>query len=475
MATVQSRRAGLAESIVERIGAGRRPMTKFSLLLCAALLLEACGGAGNVRVANPQSPPQLPEEEDPSPPGPPIEVSVSMTPSVSVTGPDPDRDTISYLGNEDARSHEFAKGRLPLYNPASEPPVVMLERGSESARDATERAVHAINRGLPDDWQITVAQETVPDDSYPETTRSGEMITHTLIANSPHRGAIFLQARPLAEWTFPAGYENPPDTSSSGSDIGYHRAFNIVSGPPYRYEGGKIWADSEKLNEAELSKTIAHELIHVLGRGHVNSNDRPRWSVMQTGRNTGHPEDILFPVDRGALQAIYATARGAIRFDSLEAELAGWDDDEYEVSGSFGPLSLGVWARYGVPDVADDLVKPWFSSNVAPSPVFEGSATWTGHLLGMTSEKDAIRGKAEIKLELGSESLHGRARFGELVSIESGDPWIEGELSYSLRGEGNRFFDPDGKIDGTIHGTRHEAVAGTLHEQGLVAAFGAVQ
>ena len=438
-------------------------MMKASLLslpLSIALVLGGCGGGGSISVI---VPPSGPESE--------IEVSVPLSPVYRVFRPNQARDTTSYLGQEDAKDLPFADGRLPYFNPATGPPVIVLEESSESVRRATERAVSAINRGLPDNWQIRVAEKTRPDDSYPVTTpRQDGGITHTLIRGSPDRGVIFLQAAPRTEWEFPAGYENPPTGSST---IGWHTAFNIVSGPEYRYEGGKIWVDG-RLTGDDLEKTIAHEIIHVLGRGHVDNSDRPFWSVMQTGRSR-NPGDILFPVDWGALQAIYATAQGAIKFDTLESQLAGWDDREYEVSGSFENIDLGVWARYGVPGEMDDLIKPWVSLDLEPSPAFVGSATWTGYLLGMTSDKDAVMGKAEIKLNLGEASLQGRARFAELVSVESGDLWRQGSVSYSIRGEGNRFSELEDKVSGTIYGAEHEAVAGTLRDQGLVAVFGAIK
>ena len=411
----------------------------FAALLATALVLGACEGGGNTRAVVP--------------------------PMFEVIRPDKGRDTISYLKKEKTRFARFADGHLPFFDLALGPPVVVLEESSESARPATERAVRAINQGLPDDWQISVSEETEPDGTYPAIGGG-----YLLPAGSSYRGTIVAQAAGRTKWRFP-GWSDSRLRRISQNLIGYSMDFPVVSGPLYRYGGGKIWADNRRLKGRELASTIAHEIIHVLGRWHVNKYDRPRWSVMQTGQYSH--SDILYPADRGALQAIYATVREPIRFDTLKDQLAGWDDNEYEVSGSFEDISLGVWARYGVPGEEDDLIKPRVRLDLAPGPAFQGSAAWSGLLLGMTSDKDAVQGRAEVTLSLVSGSMQGRVIFSELVSVASGDPWRQGSVSYSLEGTGNRFSAPGERIGGTIHGAAHKAVTGTLRDQGFTAVFGA--
>ena len=348
----------------------------FAALLATAIVFGGCEGGGNTRAVVP--------------------------PMFEVIRPDKGRDTISYLKNEKTRFAQFADGHLPFFDPALGPPVIVLEESSESARPATERAVRAINQGLPDNWQITVSEETRPDDSYPAIGR--HML---LLAGSSDRGVIFVQAAARNKWRFP-GWSDSRLRRLSKNLIGYSLDFPVVSGPLYRYGGGKIWADNRRLKGKDLVGTIAHEIIHVLGRWHVSKYDRPTWSVMQTGERRRHPKDILYPADRGALQAIYATVRGPVRFDTLEAQLAGWDDNEYKLGGSFEDISLDVWARYGVPGEEDDLIKPQVRLDLAPGPAFQGSAAWSSHLLGMTSGKDAVQGRAEITLSLVGGSMHGR-------------------------------------------------------------------
>ena len=64
---------------------------------------------------------------------------------------------------------------------------------------------------------------------------------------------------------------------------------------------------------------IAHEIIHVLGRNHVDAGQFPK-TLMVAGGSEEVPADILHPLDREALLAVYTPtwSRGSHRPNSLK-------------------------------------------------------------------------------------------------------------------------------------------------------------
>ena len=126
--------------------------------------------------------------------------------------------------------------------------------------------------------------------------------------------------------------------------------------------------------------------------------------------------------------------------------------------------------------------------------VGEGSAIWTGNLVGLTPVGATVVGDARVSVDLGT--LTGAADFTALETWDAGVApgaagtgarWGDGDLSYGIAIRGGE-TEPGvaghtaytfretggdaGTLTGTFVGQQHEGVAGTLVRDDVTAAFG---
>ena len=108
----------------------------------------------------------------------------------------------------------------------------------------------------------------------------------------------------------------------------------------------------------------------------------------------------------------------------------------------------------------------WGPENTVPFPTGQGSAVWSGRLVGLTPALDEVRGRAVLTLEL--DTLAGSLRFDELT-------WEAGNLDYSVAVAGagfSRTGGDAGEIDGRFYGVHRGGMGGTLKREDLAAGFG---
>lgn len=98
---------------------------------------------------------------------------------------------------------------------------------------------------------------------------------------------------------------------------------------------------------------------------------------------------------------------------------------------------------------ANGISSPWTTGEeparaLADNPRLSGTATWTGGLVGFTSELRSVGGNAELSVELAT--MDGSAAFTELQSgstgsapgaLGTGVTWNNGNLRYTIAVDAN--------------------------------------
>ena len=370
-------------------------------------------------------------------------------------------DAASLLSPED----EGTEGLLLRFG--ATPPTVRVADGTPPALiDETVRAVQAINAALPQDWQIQFSRDPAP--------------AGTLEAAD---GEILIQFAPQEDW--PPGAA-PPE----GEDIGLAepRPAIVMTGDPqapFRVEiaAGRILVDHTRTEGLERLGVIAHEIIHVLGRGHVDAARFPG-TIMVSGGSEELLAHILHPLDREALLAVYGHLEPGTAPGSIAGALGDWSDASLHVRGAIdigdGDIAFGAALRNG-------LSQPWASgpspqANLEDNAGLAGSVSWSGRLLGLTPGAEAVAGSADLSVDLAT--LSGTAQFTALEhwaadaapgALGSGSAWNDGALSYGIRVRGNTFVQTggdDGTVTGAFFGPAHEGMGGVLERDDLSAGFG---
>lgn len=112
----------------------------------------------------------------------------------------------------------------------------------------------------------------------------------------------------------------------------------------------------------------------------------------------------------------------------------------------------------------------------------QGSATWNGALLGITSSSESVTGNARLNVDLAV--LDGQLDFTNMEqwgpdavpgAPGSGTMWGDGDLRYMISVRGNTFSQTGGdhgEVTGSFFGTGHEAMGGVLERHDLSAGFG---
>ena len=133
------------------------------------------------------------------------------------------------------------------------------------------------------------------------------------------------------------------------------------------------------------------------------------------------------------------------------------------------------------------LSQPWAFgptpyANLEDNTELSGNANWSGRLVGLTPQAEAVAGAADLTVELAT--LAGKVDFTRLESwaanaapgaIGTGAMWHDGGLSYRIAVRGNTFVQTGGDagtLTGAFFGQSHEGVGGVLERSDLSAGFG---
>ena len=366
---------------------------------------------------------------------------------------------------EDFDEPLFPDGLLLRF--AADPPLVRVAEGtSPELVDEAVRMVQLLNMALPRDWQIAFGDEPGPAGT-----------------TDPAPSEIIVAFAAQEDW--PAEVRPP-----GGADIGLALpSYGIYpTGDPVRpfnfeITGGRIWVDPTRTEGDERLGVIAHEIILVLGRDHPDPARFPD-SIMVAGGGDGPTEHILHPLDRAALFAVYSRVDPGDAPDAIDIDLGPWADTSTHLYGvlalSEGEVAFGAAFSNG-------LVQPWVNgpapgSDLAESRHLSGSARWSGRLLGLTHQAEAVAGAADLAVRL--DTLDGDLNFTALEywpveaapgAVGTGSMWQDGDLDYRIEIRGNTFLQAGGDagaVTGTFFGPAHEGMGGVIVRDDLSAGFG---
>ena len=377
-------------------------------------------------------------------------------------------DALSYGAPDDADDSdvEILPGGL-VFRFAAIPPTVRVAEGTPGALiDETARVVQAINAALPREWQLRFSPDPIP-----------------AVASLPADGEILVTFAPQADWLIET---SPPTDEHIG--LAEPRYAMLPTGDPqvpWRIEivAGRVWVDPSQTEGLQRLGVIAHELIHLLGRGHVDPERFPN-TLMVAGGSAELSEHILHPLDREALYAVYDRLAESTTPERIAEELGPWSDTSMHVRGALdigsGEIVFGAALRNG-------LTQPWA---VGPTPTSDlrdntallGRVRWSGRLLGLTPDSETVAGAAELAVDL--PSLSGALNFSGLEywpastapgTEGTGAPWRDGRLGYRIAVRGNTFIQSGGNAGlatGAFFGPSHEGMGGVLVREDLSAGFG---
>ena len=357
------------------------------------------------------------------------------------------------------------EGLLLRFGPV--PPTVRVVDGTPPALiDETVRVVQAINAALPIDWQLEVNRDPAPAGTV--TPLEGEiLVVFAREEDWPQEAAPPIDENiGLAEPLFAVVPTEDPDA-------------------PFRIEigGGRVFVDHTRTEGLERLGVIAHELIHLLGRSHVDPLRFPR-TIMVGGGSEELSPHILHPLDREALLAVYGELEPGTTPSDIAEELGDWSDTSLHIRGAVdiegGEIAFGVALRNG-------LSQPWTSgpsphTNLEDNPALSGTVSWAGRLIGLTPDDEAVAGAADLSVDL--TTLTGRVKFTGLeqwaANAAPGAPgtgaiWDDGDLRYDIEVRGNTFVQTAGDagtVTGAFFGPAHEGMGGVLEHDKLSAGFG---
>jgi len=352
---------------------------------------------------------------------------------------------------------------------ASAPPTVRLAEDTPAELlDEAVRVVQLINSALPRHWQLAFSPEPVPAGTFDVA-----------------EGEIRIQFAAQEDWLHPY-----PPPVSEGIHLGlaeplYEAVGEAGPGSAFSIEiaGGRVWVDPTRTSGKERLGVIAHEVIHLLGRNHVDPALFPG-TIMAPGGGSGPAEHILHPLDREALLAAYDRLEPGAAPGDIPVTLGGWSDTSLHVRAeqgvAAGEIAFGAALRNG-------RSQPW-ALGPTPGSSLEASvrqsqtAAWSGRVLGLTPHAEVVSGAADLSVELAT--LSGRVDFTGLESwpahaapgaIGTGSSWLDGDLSYTLEFRGNTFVQTGGDtgtVTGVFYGPSHEGMGGVLDRHDLSAGFG---
>ena len=341
------------------------------------------------------------------------------------------------------------------------PPTVRMVEGVATEQDwfETLMAVRLINSALPPDWQLRFSDEAAAPDGQ---------------INS---GFIEVGFTRRENW--------PTSCGASSRAVGCAWWQATTDG---RMTGASIAVDPIRvLGVRDRAHVLLHELLHALGRGHVSPADFPDTITHPSGDEGRSDWLILSPLDEAALYAVHDRLSVGTRGSSLDMnDLGPWSDVSTHV---FGRIDYVPGRQQAVVFGAvwqNGLSRP-YAIALNPSPLprqVSGSASWSGRMLGLTPQAEAVAGAMDMTIQLAS--LHGELDFTELEkwaphagpgALGTGARWGDGDLHYvlALDNGGQVFVETGGdagEITGVFFGNRHQRVGGTLRRRDLSAGFG---
>ena len=357
------------------------------------------------------------------------------------------------------------EGLLLRFGPV--PPTVRVVDGTPPALvDETIRVVQAINAALPIDWQLEVNRDPAPAGTV-----------------TPSEGEILVVFAREEDW--PQEAAPPIDENIGLAEPLFAIAPTGDPNAPFRIEigGGRVFVDHTRTEGLERLGVIAHELIHLLGRSHVDPIRFPR-TIMVGGGSEELSPHILHPLDREALLAVYGELEPGTTPSDIAEELGDWSDTSLHIRGAVdiegGEIAFGVALRNG-------LSQPWTSgpsphTDLEDNPALSGTVSWAGRLLGLTPDAEAVAGAADLSVDLAT--LTGTVEFTGLeqwaANAAPGAPgtgaiWDDGDLRYDIEVRGNTFVQTAGDagtVTGAFFGPAHEGMGGVLEHDKLSAGFG---
>ena len=377
-------------------------------------------------------------------------------------------DAASYLAPDDdpMASDAFLSDGL-VFRFAETPPTVRVAEGTPAGLvDETVRVVQAINAALPRHWQLRFSPEPAP-----------------AVMPAPPDGEILVNFVAQATWPSESDPVVDPDLGLAVPEY----AFAPTGDPqaPVRLEivAGTVWVDPSRTEGLERLGVIAHELMHLLGRSHVDPGRFPETLMVAGGSEslTGH---VLHPLDREALHAVYGRLSTSAAPDRIAEELGPWSDTSLHVQGRSGAgdgeTVFGTALRNG-------LAQPWANgpapaSGPGDNAALSASVRWSGRLLGLTPRSETVAGIAELVVDFpnmsGTLDFSGLERWPASAapgSEGSGSTWRDGRLGYQVTVRGNTFVQSGGDaglVTGAFFGTSHEGMGGVLVREDLSAGFG---
>ena len=377
-------------------------------------------------------------------------------------------DSLSYGSPDDADGTDVQG--LPdglVFRFAAIPPIVRVAEATPAAlTDEAVRVIRAINAALPPGWQLRFDAEPLPAGTP-----------------APADGEILVTFAAQADWPSEAV---PP--VGEGIGLAEPRYAILPTGDPavpwsIEIVAGRVWVDPSQTGGQERLGVIAHELIHLLGRNHVDPGRFPR-TLMVAGGSEELSEHILHPLDREALLAVYGRLGPATSPDRIADELGAWSDISMHVRGALGTeggeIAFGAALRNG-------LSQPWAlgptpNSNLEDNTGLSGNVHWSGRLLGFTPRAETVAGAAALTVDLptlsGSLDFTGLEHWSANAApgmAGSGAAWRDGHLSYRIAVRGNAFVRTGGdagKVTGAFLGPGHEGMGGVLVRDDLGAGFG---
>ena len=338
----------------------------------------------------------------------------------------------------------------------STPPTVrMLEGATVEDLTHTLNTVRLINSALPAHWQLRF------DDSPVSRTRE-----------TPP-SVIRVGFEPQEYW--------PDAEFITHETLGV--AFAAQTGG--RLTAAEVYVDPF-LVQGEVDRTgvLLHEILHALGRGHVDPSAFPE-TIMHAYGLSSSEWLILNPLDEAGLFAVYDRLRPGESGNLDHNDLGPWSDVSTHVMGRLGYIPGRYEAVLFGAAWQNGQVRPWAMGFLSP-PLprdLTGSASWAGRLLGLTPRAETVAGSMDMTLQLGT--MNGAIGFDDLEKwlphagpgiLGSGVQWGDGDLDYRLavHHDGHVFFETggdEGQVTGAFFGDQHQKVGGTLRRTDLAAGF----
>ena len=370
----------------------------------------------------------------------------------------------------DIHAFHWTSGDVELATFNMKPVIRIRESTSDRFIDDIVKTVQLINIALPHEHRITISSERAQRSAVPDCV--GDTCTYR--TNYVPHGQIFVGVGPQREWPIYV-------QTDVGRELGVTDTAASIDG---RGAAATVWVDSEvaENNPAYIRIVLAHEILHALGM-----SKHPELKDFQSVMNTFVPWDRtnqayhLETIDVDGLHALYTRFYdGSFYVDYDPNDLGPWTDVSFHLRGDIDDVSFGASSRNG-------LIQPWAhgpspETNLADNQALSGSASWSGRLLGFTSESESLAGATDMTINL--STLRGRIDFTGLEHwgvnatprpIGSGTMWNDGDLRYSVIVRGNTFNQTGGdagEVTGAFFGARHEGMGGVVERIDMSAGFG---